>query len=104
MLTVQRLCPPIASGSAFVPSGFHGQSTLHLIRSYNVVAMMKQTDVQACAEQLRALLDEIDADRLDASPVQVAYMRGALEALETMRRQAKTQAGRRTGRSLRCCC
>jgi hypothetical protein len=47
---------------------------------------MKQADVSACAEQLRVVLDEIDAGRLDASPIHTAYIRGALETLEAIRR------------------
>ena len=47
---------------------------------------MKQADVKACAEQLRVVLEEIDAGRLDASPFQISYVRGALETLEAIRR------------------
>ena len=47
--------------------------------------MINRTDLTACAEQLRRVLEEIDAGRLEASPVQIAYIRGALKALEALR-------------------
>ncbi|MEO5842950.1 MAG: hypothetical protein ABIQ73_26565 [Acidimicrobiales bacterium] len=58
--------------------------------------MIKQADVSACAEQLRRVLEEIDAGRLDASPVQIAYMRGAFETLDALEEPGGRSAARAT--------
>ncbi len=43
---------------------------------------MEPEDVRGAAEILRSLIAEVDADRIDAEPVQRIYLAGVLDTLD----------------------
>jgi hypothetical protein len=47
----------------------------------SVECVMRKADVEASARSLRALLGEVDAGRIDATPREVAHLRGVVDAL-----------------------
>jgi hypothetical protein len=59
---------------------------------------MTKAELGQCAVQLRALLEEIDGGRLDASTGQITYLRGALDAVEMVAQRRPLVSARSGGR------